>query len=299
MSAEHDGPDERFERAFTAALGQAGEAFDTEAGPLVDTGWSHGRRLRRRRRAGAVAGTALALALVGVGGAALGGLLPGPGTTAVGAASGGSPSAAATPVSGPEFQRMLTELLPPGTVVEAEGRGTESGTPQVRLTLDDGHGRAQYLMWITRVGIGEVGCPAGAPAGDACTDTALADGARLRLYQAATRDGEPAGSKTWSAVVTGKGYQLMLQEWNREPLRQDTPITRTDPPLTVDQLGKVATDPRWKAVAAALPPDAVVGWQVTLTSTPGSVGVVVPPGPTLIPPGVLPTAPPLAPTPAP
>ncbi|MFE4517553.1 hypothetical protein ACFRMQ_25540, partial [Kitasatospora sp. NPDC056783] len=79
MSAAHYGPDERFERAFTEAITEAGGAFDTEAARLVDTGWSHGRRLRRRRRIGTAAGAA-ALALAGVGGAALGGLLPGPGS---------------------------------------------------------------------------------------------------------------------------------------------------------------------------------------------------------------------------
>ncbi|MBV2154610.1 hypothetical protein [Kitasatospora sp. SUK 42] len=264
MSAEHDGPDERFERAFSEALGRAGDAFDTEPGPLADTGWSYGRRLRRRRRAGTAAGAA-ALALAGVGGAALGGLLPGQGAAVAGPAA----ASPAGPVSGPEFQRMLTELLPPGTVQEGEGRGTESGTPQVRLTLDDGHGPAQYLFWITRFGVGDVGCPARQTQDDACTEATLPDGDHLRLYQAATRGGEPAGSKTWSAVLTGKGYQLALQEWNRKPLEQGTPITRTDPPLTMDQLSKVVTDPRWKEVAEALPKDPVMGKLVTSAPTPG------------------------------
>ncbi|MEV7182870.1 hypothetical protein [Kitasatospora sp. NPDC093102] len=265
MSAEHDGPDERFERAFTEAIAAAGGAFDTEATRLVDTGWSYGRRLRRRRRIGTVAGAA-ALALAGVGTAAFGGLLPGPGTAVVGAAAGGSPAASAAPVTGPEFQRMLTELLPQGTVRVGEARGAESGAPQLRLVLDDGNGPAQYLFWITRFpGGNDMGCPAVPTGGDTCDESDLPDGSHLQLYQAATRTGQPAGSKTWSATLTGSGYRMMLQEWNRESLEQGAPITRTDPPLTPEQLAAVVKDPRWRKVLEALP-----GSLVMVTVPPGT-----------------------------
>ncbi|MEU3568875.1 hypothetical protein AB0E96_10690, partial [Kitasatospora sp. NPDC036755] len=230
MSAEHDGPEERFERAFTEAIGRAGAAYDTDGTRLVDTGWSYGRRLRRRRRAGTAVGAA-ALALVGVGGAALGGLLPGGGPAVVGAASGAaSGGASATPVAGvtgPEFEQMLIELLPPGTVTVkvGEARGTESDTPQLRLVLDDGRGAAQFLFWIMRDAGGAASkpCPAAPTGGDSCADSDLPDGSHLQLYQAATRDNEPAGSKTWAAVLSGNGYRMMLQEWNREPLERGAP----------------------------------------------------------------------------
>ncbi|MFJ7912434.1 hypothetical protein [Kitasatospora sp. NPDC096204] len=260
MSAEHDGPDERFERAFTQALGRAGGAYDTDGTRLVDTGWSYGRRLRRRRRVGTAAGAA-ALALVGVGGAALGGLLPGQGTAVVGAAGGTASShPSAAPVSGPEFLRMLTELLPQGTVTVGEARGTESGSPQLRLVLDDGHGPVQYLFWIIGGSTDMMGCPAGVPTelpagqptADACSASVLPDGTKLTVYQAGTRSGEPEGAKAWSAKLAGDGYLMMLQEWNRKPLEQGTPITRADPPLTLEQLAAVVKDPRWKKVAAAV-----------------------------------------------
>ncbi|MFE4514506.1 hypothetical protein ACFRMQ_10005 [Kitasatospora sp. NPDC056783] len=148
---------------------------------------------------------------------------------------------------------MLTELLPRGTVEVGEARGTESGTPQLRLLLDDGHGQVQYLFWIMRFGGAAAGCPSVATGGDACTETTRPDGDHLTLYQAATRGGEPAGSKMWSALLTGHGYQMLLEEWNRDPQDRSAPITRTDPPLTPDQLAAVVTDPRWKQVAAALP----------------------------------------------
>ncbi|MFE7634615.1 hypothetical protein ACFU7Z_11385 [Kitasatospora sp. NPDC057518] len=269
MSAEHDGPEGRFERAFAEALGRAGEAYDTEPGPLVDTGWSYGRRLRRRRRIGTVAGVA-ALALVGVGAAGIGGLLPGLGPTSASSVSSGA--AVGRPVSGTEFQRMLTELLPPGTVQVGEARGTESDIPQLRLVLDDGNGPVQYLFWIMRNGV-EPGCLGPLP-GDACSETDLPGGEHLTLYQAGTRPGEPAGSKTWSATLTGTGYEILLQEWNRKPLDQGTPITRTDPPLTPDQLAAVVKDPRWKKVVAALPKGPVMG--VVVTPAPGAASTYVP-----------------------
>ncbi|MFG2845262.1 hypothetical protein ACGF12_19125 [Kitasatospora sp. NPDC048296] len=184
----------------------------------------------------------------------------------------------AAAVSGPEFQQMLTELLPSGTVAVGEARGTESDTPQLRLVLDDGHGPVQYLFWITRFpGGNDTGCPSGTAGGDACTEATLPDGGHLRLYRAGTRDGEPAGSKTWSAKLTVDGYQLMLQEWNRKPLEQGAPITRTDPPLTMDQLAAVVKDPRWQKVAAALPKDPVTGKDFTPTPPPGKTQLTVPP----------------------
>ncbi|MFJ6617117.1 hypothetical protein ACIQOW_05960 [Kitasatospora sp. NPDC091335] len=286
MSAEHDGPDERFERAFAEAIGAAGGAFETEAGRLVDTGWSHGRRLRRRRRVGTAAGAA-ALALVGVGGAALGGLLPGQVAPAVaGPASGGVSGTPAAPVSGPEFQQMLTELLPQGAVTVGEARGTESDTPQLRLVLDDGNGAVQYLFWIMGR-VGDTGCPATTTPGDTCTESDLPGGEHLRVYQAGTRDGEPAGSKMWSAKLSGSGYQVSIQEWNRKPLEQGAPITRTDPPLTPDQLAAVVKAPRWQQVVAALPdPRAGKPTGPAPTPTPpapGTLPITPAPGVTLYP----------------
>ncbi|MFD5432826.1 hypothetical protein ACFWJ4_11730 [Kitasatospora sp. NPDC127067] len=281
MSAEHDGPDERFEQSFTEALGRAGGSYDAEATRLVDTGWSYGRRLRRRRRIGTVAGVA-ALALVGVGAAGIGSLLPGPSPVPSGPASAGSASSGAEvgpPVSGPEFQQMLTELLPPGTVQVGEARGTESDTPQLRLVLDDGNGPVQYLFWIMRR-VGDTTCPPTTTPDDTCTEADLPGGEHLRIYQAGTRSGEPAGSKTWSAKLSGTGYELMLQEWNRKPLDQGTPITRTDPPLTPDGLAAVVKDPRWKKVVAAIPKDPRAGKPLP-TPQPGATRLTIPtPAPT-------------------
>ncbi|MEU6236047.1 hypothetical protein ABZ885_23865, partial [Kitasatospora sp. NPDC047058] len=179
----------------------------------------------------------------------------------------------AAPVSGQEFLGLLTGLLPAGRVVDVgEARGTESGTPQLRLTHDDGHGTVQYLFWITRdAGGADEGC-AHTAAPDVCTESTTADGSRVVVYQAGTRDGEPAGAKTWSAsLITKSGYHLMLQEWNRRPLEQGTDITRAEPPLTAGRMVEVVTDKRWDRVAAAIPADGRPG-------AGGAPGVAVTPG---------------------
>ncbi|MDY0810461.1 hypothetical protein [Kitasatospora purpeofusca] len=260
MSEDRELPDTQYEQDFSAAMARAGETFHTEPLPLVDTAWSYGRRLRRRRRASVLAGAA-ALALVGVGGVAVADL-PGGGTGRVAAAGTPSAGATAAPVSGQEFLDLFAPLLPAGNIVKVEeARGTEGGAPQLRLTHDDGHGLAYYLFWIT--GLAELpdaakGCGY-ATTPDVCTASTTADGSQLVIYQAATRSGEPDGSKTWSAsLYTKSGYHLMVQEWNRNPLDRGSGITRVDPPMTTDRIAAVATDKRWEGVAAAIPEHVVV-----------------------------------------
>ncbi|WP_043468846.1 hypothetical protein [Kitasatospora sp. MBT66] len=255
MSEDRELPDTQYEQDFSAAMARAGETFHTETVPLVDTAWSYGRRLRRRRRAAMVAGAA-ALALVGVGGVAVADL-PGGGTGRVAAAGTPSAGATAAPVSGQEFLDLFTPLLPAGNIVKVEeARGTDSGTPQIRLTHDDGHGLAYYLFWITGPSVmpeDAKGC-AYVTAPDACTSSTTADGSQLVVYQATARSGDPDGSKTWSASLYSKsGYHLMVQEWNRNPLDRGSGITRVDPPMTADRLAEVAADKRWERVAAAIP----------------------------------------------
>ncbi|MFB8239409.1 hypothetical protein ACFC58_22945 [Kitasatospora purpeofusca] len=254
MSEDRELPDTQYEQDFSAAMARAGETFHTEPLPLVDTAWSYGRRLRRRRRAAMVAGAA-ALALVGVGGVAVADL-PGGGTGRVAAAGAPSAGATAAPVPGLEFLALFTPLLPAGNIVKVEeARGTESGTPQLRLTHDDGHGLAYYLFWITGPSVmpdDAKGC-AYATAPDVCTSATTADGSQVVTYQAATRSGEPDGSKTWSASFYSKsGYHVMVQEWNRNPLDRGSGITRVDPPMTTERIAEVVADKRWERVAAAI-----------------------------------------------
>lgn len=279
MPMEQHGPDPQFEQTFSEAIGRSADAYDTAVGPLVDSGWSYGRRLRRRRRIGTAAGAA-ALALVAVGGAAAGGVLPGRrAPEPAGAAT--APSVATVP--GPELARMVTALLPGGAVVVADTRGTESRAPLVRLVLDDGGGRAQVLAWITRAPKGvRPDCATGPTMTDPCR---LSDNPadNVMTHLTGPHEGERGGPKVWTSVVDGDGYQVLVQEWNGEPLDPRAQITREDPPLTVDQLERVARDPGWQRVAAALPEGPGISvWppfapEAEGDSPPGARSFVVPP----------------------
>lgn len=251
MSAEHDETGGAgYETQFAAAISEAAEAYRIQPDGLVDTAWARGRRLRRRRRAGMLAGGAAALALIVTGG-----------TLATGDRTADRSLTAAAqsarPVSGEEFLGMLTELLPAGRVEVGQAQGTEAFPPQLRLVLDDGGGAAQFLFWImpnADITVPEPGrCGTSLPAGDTCTESTLANGDKAVVYQSGPRAGEPAGSKTWSAsVYSPRGYHLMLEEWNRRPLENGTPVTRTDPPLSPERLLAVASDARWERVAGAI-----------------------------------------------
>lgn len=246
-------PDSRQEQEFTEAIGRAATAYRLDSGELAERGWQYGRRLRRRRRT-ALLGGAAALALTGLLGASALGLPGGSGGGGAGPGDRASGPAVAA-VTGPQFQAMLTELLPAGRLVEVgEARGTDaSSIPQLRLVWDDGHGAVQYLFSIMRGALQDTDCSPGAPAGDSCTVRTLPDGTKVRLYTAGTRDGEPAGARMASALATTPdGYQLMLQEWNRLPLAAGTPITRPEPPLDADQLVALIGDPRWQRVERAI-----------------------------------------------
>ncbi|MFE2351231.1 hypothetical protein [Kitasatospora cineracea] len=251
-------PETDHEQTFVRALEAAAEEYRTDSGALAERGRHHGRRLRLRRRGALLGGATAAVALV----AGAGLLVPQLGSGSGSGSGGVGPAAAASapPVDGPAFRDLLTALLPAGQLVETgEARGTEKEIPQLRLIWDDGGGQAQYLFWISRTGTTN-DCSLPPIPGDTCEQRTLADGTKVTVYQAGTRDGEPAGAKTWSATATTPdGYQLMLQEWNRRPLDQGAPVTRVDPPLTTDQLAAVVADPRWKQVEQAIPDPGLPG----------------------------------------
>ncbi|MGW2279166.1 hypothetical protein [Streptomyces sp. NPDC001770] len=127
-----------FEDDLSGELRRAGDSFvipDRTA--LLDGAVEIGRRGVRRRRAAAVTGGALALALVALGGGLATGLVGGSGSgTALasganavtpGAGGGNSGRKTGTGISGEEMVRTLTALLPGGKVSQGSGVGTEAG----------------------------------------------------------------------------------------------------------------------------------------------------------------------------
>ncbi|MFF1868092.1 hypothetical protein [Kitasatospora herbaricolor] len=249
MPTDHDRPDPQFELDFTRALSAAGEDFATRAEPLIAGARLRGRAIRRRRTASVVASLAV-LAAIGAGG-----------VLAAGQGSGGDRPAAAPPMSAEEVTALLTGSLPAGTVQVAQAQGTEDGTAQVRLILDDGRGAAQLLFWVMPAPGAGPGpeCPTPLVAGDECAVETLPGGSSVVLYKSGTRADEPAGARTWSATLYADGFRMMLQEWNRDPQQRAAPVTRADPPLTQAQLTAVVTDAKWEPVMAALRPEPLVG----------------------------------------
>ncbi|WNF27768.1 hypothetical protein RI138_13565 [Streptomyces sp. C11-1] len=134
-----------FEDELSEELRRTGAAFDlTGRTAVVDGALEHGRRALRRRRVAAVAGSVLALALVGGGGAVAAGMLGGPDDVANVASSGpATPTAAApatdaaspTPTPEPTDAPTATPSdtpTPTGepTTTPTDGPRTGEGSPQ-------------------------------------------------------------------------------------------------------------------------------------------------------------------------
>ncbi|MFD3791879.1 hypothetical protein [Streptomyces cyaneofuscatus] len=142
-----------FEDELSQELRRTGETFDlTVRTAVVDGALKQGRRSLRRRRSAAVAGSVLALALIGGGGAFGAGLLgggPGGGTDV---ASGGpaAPASLQGGLSEEKLAAILEELLPPGKVSDARGEvtGVEKGPKRasVSAVYDDGKGKGSVLL---------------------------------------------------------------------------------------------------------------------------------------------------------
>ncbi|MFB6894624.1 hypothetical protein ACFCX4_35665 [Kitasatospora sp. NPDC056327] len=190
-----------------------------------------------------------ALALLAIAGAGVDGGLLGSAAQAVGAPSATS----GAPVSGQELVTLLTGMLPAGTVETVETRGTDQGIPGARIVLDDGAGKAQIELTVLQGVDPGSDCPVASTPEDVCTVSHLPDGSKLVVARTGAGATEPAGSLTWTAFLSSqKGYTLFVREWNRASTENGSPVTRTLPPLTTDQLGAVATATAWERVGDAL-----------------------------------------------
>ncbi|MFB6894623.1 hypothetical protein ACFCX4_35660 [Kitasatospora sp. NPDC056327] len=248
-----DDLNDSYQQEFARALSSTAGSFRIDPGPLAEPARARGRRLRRRRRAGALTGAA-ALALLATGAVVAGHGFTGSGSRVAPAATAPAvPKPSGSPASGAEILSMLTGLLPSGTVTADLIRGTESARPAVRFVLDDGKGVARIDFSIVEGANPGSGCPDTDAPDPACSVSRLPDGSPVVVRQATARAGEPAGSRTWSASLSSsKGYTVTAREWNRASTENGSPVTRPLPPLTTDQLAAVVADPRWQPVAAAL-----------------------------------------------
>ncbi|MGV9938097.1 hypothetical protein [Streptomyces sp. NPDC003401] len=265
-----------FEDRLSAALHQAGGAFDTDRAALAAAGEVRGRRLRLRRRA-ALAGGAAGLALVGVGGALLvpSGADDGPRNGSVAATGAGTPTAAATaaspaapPVSADDMVRTLTKLLPEGKVTPGAARGTDDPQglpPLAQVVFDDGEGAGSVSLAVDRVrGAGGTFDPASEVApcpelelpgseADSCVTQTLPDGSVVTLTQGYEYPDRREDTKAWSAdLVTPAGQRVSVSEWNAAAEKGE-PVSRPEPPLTMAQLKSLVAAKEWRRVADALP----------------------------------------------
>ncbi|MFE9169521.1 hypothetical protein ACFYNZ_08320 [Streptomyces kebangsaanensis] len=268
---DHDHEPDPFEERFADALRNTGTAFGadgTDRQDLAARGEAHGRRMRSRRRV-AVAGTAAAVALVGLGGALL---LPGGqgggGRQQTAAASPPSPSlspsaptAPQAPMSADDIVRTLEKLLPEGGISSEGGHVTDHGS-YAGAVYDDGRGKAAITVSLDRVQPGSrearqiTQCPDKLfVAYDACTTTKLSDGSVLMLLKGYEYPNSRSGTKRWTAeLVTPAGGHVGVQEWNAAA-EKGSPVTRKQPPLDLGQLTALVTAHEWRTAADAMPLD--------------------------------------------
>ncbi|WP_030165784.1 hypothetical protein [Streptomyces sp. NRRL S-813] len=272
MPAElHDEHHDPFEERFADALRDTGTTFATDQQELAAGGQARGRRLRARRRA-AVAGGVAAVALIGVGGALVlpgvqgdGGrqrsVAEGPSSGRTDSAASGSAGSGASGVSGDELLRTFEKLLPKGKLSDTTGRGT-ADNPFVQGVYDDGRGKAAIALSLGLVparsqeAAQTTECPDRVYiAYDSCTSTKLSDGSALMILKGYEYPNKRSGTKLWRAeLVTPTGAHVSAQEWNAAA-EKDSPVTRTEPPLSPEQLKKLVTAPEWRAAAGAIPVD--------------------------------------------
>ncbi|MFF9843676.1 hypothetical protein ACH414_13585 [Streptomyces sp. NPDC020422] len=274
---EHDVTNGRFEEELGAVLRHAGDGFAAgDSRELVAGGLARGRRRLLRRRV-AMAGGALALAAIGVGGV-YGGALLGDGGGAVGAGGVDGASVAAGPKPGTsgagkddpaahdpgsaqlpvaELAAVLKANTPAGTweIQDPDGKGQG-----VTAVYDDGKGKAGVSVLLNRAsgdgeaGAGQVTCPDPvAVSYDDCTTRKLADGSRLMLFQGYEYPDKRVETKSWRAVLLTKdGFLIDAMEYNAAT-EKDSPISRENPPFDPDQLKTLVTAEGWRPLLKRLP----------------------------------------------
>ncbi|WP_404958019.1 hypothetical protein [Streptomyces sp. 147326] len=259
-----------FEDDLGVALRRAGDGFTADRDALVDAGERRGRRLvARRRQAAAAGGSVLALALIATAGAYAGGLLDGTGgagtvhaaappTTPAGDDKG--PLAGSGVVTAEQMIANLRALLPGGQLTEPAGRGSDDQVPLASGVYDDGKGRAAVSIGLSRVDPDGSHARATTECGDKnlqeydyCRTEQLADGSRLLVFKGYEYPDRREDTKVWRAVLaTPQGFLVELSEWNA-PAEKGAPVSRSNPPLTTDQLKTVVTSALWQPALNDLP----------------------------------------------
>ncbi|WP_327235220.1 hypothetical protein OG349_15885 [Streptomyces sp. NBC_01317] len=250
--------EEPYEDKIGHALRATGDTFEpADWSTLVDGGLARGRRKVARRRSAAVTGGVLALAVIGVGGAYGGGLLGG---TESGGTSLAVPALSATEagLSGADLTKILTGLLPGGTLSEVSARGAgDTPSADVSGVFDDGKGPAAIAVVLTRVGgkpaIPQMQCPDQVLVPyESCSHTQLPDGSALRIFQGYEGPDLKDGVKRWQATRMNGRFLVDVTEYNA-PAEKGAQVSRPEPPLGTAELRALVTSKEWNGPLRALP----------------------------------------------
>ncbi|MER7704687.1 hypothetical protein ABTX81_17565 [Kitasatospora sp. NPDC097605] len=245
--------EEEFEAEFARALrGAAALAPDDALFGLAAGAERWGRRRRGRRRAALVGGVA-AVVLVAGGAGVLGG--------GAGAGLFGPAAAPVRPMTAEEVVRLVTGLLPPGSVeskfAEAPGDSKASrGEHQSfgALEFDDGKGASVITFGVERGTqrpdeAARCSDPFTTPQ-DSCERTERPDGSVVVIDK--RRDSSFPEQRQWQATwAAPDGTVVRITEYNGQPAAR----TRDEPPLDAGQLAAMVTSPAWARVVAAMPPN--------------------------------------------
>ncbi|MFE7457297.1 hypothetical protein [Streptomyces sp. NPDC057554] len=253
-----------FEDELSEELRRTGETFDLPGRTaVVDGALEQGRRSLRRRRSAAVAGSVLALALVGGGGAFGAGLLGGGPGGGTGVASSGpaTPANLAGGLSEEKLAAVLEKLLPPGTAKQARGAVTRGSDGPERASAsavyDDGKGKGSVQVFLYPApGSKEAEAtdcekPPGTAPGIVSGEEGYNAGLTYCFYNA-----DKPGPVGWTGGVravffTAGGVAVDARAYNRV-IDSGSGATRSAPALDTRGLMELARAEEWRPLAAAL-----------------------------------------------
>ncbi|MFE2726751.1 hypothetical protein [Kitasatospora sp. NPDC059327] len=206
-----------------------------------------GRRRRNRHRAVPAGG--LAVLVLATGGFVL----------TDGRSGTAGPAAPAAHMTSDEVTRLVTGLLPAGSV-----KVMYAGTPGIpggngdryrtdgTLAFDDGQGESYISYTVDRTELtpaaGAVCMDPFSMPQDSCERTEGPDGSAVVIDK--LRDQTRAGHREWRATwAAADGRRVQIIEHNGQP----SASTRENPPLDAEQLRALVTAPAWDRVLDALP----------------------------------------------
>ncbi|WP_031515851.1 hypothetical protein [Streptomyces sp. NRRL F-5123] len=235
-----------FEDRLGATLRHAAEAF-TPDDPLslVAAGHARGRRLRRRRTAGMVAG-AVAVVLVAAGGAAAGTVL-----AHAGGPAGVSPATTRPVVTGGMMSTALSSLLPYRPVISVTGRppgtGAHPAAPYAHALFQGDVHSYELVVSVGNPDSRRGTCPSPTPP-VTCTVLPAQGGTLVITATSAFTAGGFGNAASISVWFRTDRYAVAVEERG--------PTSGTPGDLPVDQAGLVhiALDGVWRELAAMLPP---------------------------------------------